>query len=141
MEARCLLCNHDLLPAVQSQVGPLWQRFGRYLRLPFSLPLLPLLAIWPVLATLLPPLWVMVPVALVAGLPTFVFSAALMTLRASPRKSRKAAFPGWDCLAESASWKSALWQALPASLVIGLAALLMVAVSVPVGLLDRKSVV
>ncbi|EUC67904.1 hypothetical protein Y017_09435 [Alcanivorax sp. 97CO-5] len=135
MEARCLLCNHDLLPAVQSQVGPLWQRLGRYLRLPFSLPLLPLLAIWPVLATLLPPLWVMVPVALVAGLPTFVFSAALMTLRAGPRKSRKAAFPGWDCLAESASWKSALWQALPASLVIGLAALLMVAVSVPVGLL------
>ncbi|BAP14853.1 hypothetical protein AS19_20020 [Alcanivorax sp. NBRC 101098] len=135
MEARCLLCNHDLLPAVHSQVGPLWQRLGRYLRLPFSLPLLPLLAIWPVLATLLPPLWAMVPVALVAGLPTFVFSAALMTLRASPRKSRKAAFPGWDCLAESASWKSALWQALPASLVIGLAALLMVAVSVPVGLL------
>ena len=81
MEARCLLCNHDLLPAVQSQVGPLWQRLGRYLRLPFSLPLLPLLAIWPVLATLLPPLWVMVPVALVAGLPTFVFSAALMTLQ------------------------------------------------------------
>lgn len=135
MEARCLLCNHDLSPAGESQVGPLWQRLDSYLRLPFSLQLLPLLAIWPVLAALLPPLWTMLPVALVAGLPTFAFSAALMALRAGPRKGRKAAFPGWDCLGESDVWKSALWQALPTLLVIGLAGFLMVAISVPAGLL------
>jgi hypothetical protein len=64
MEARCLLCNHDLAPVGQDQVGPLWQRLDHYLQLPFALPLLPLLAIWAVLAALLPPLWMMVPVAL-----------------------------------------------------------------------------
>ena len=135
MEARCLLCNHELAPAGQSQVGPLWQRLDSYLRLPFALPLLPLMAIWAVLAALLPPLWTMVPVALLAGFPTFAFAAALMTLRAGPRKTRKAAFPGWDCLGESGVWKSALWQALPAVVVIALAGGLMVTVSVPGGLL------
>ena len=52
MEARCLLCNHDLAPVGQDQVGPLWQRLDHYLQLPFALPLLPLLAIWAVLAAL-----------------------------------------------------------------------------------------
>ncbi|MBQ23679.1 MAG: hypothetical protein CL546_01925 [Alcanivorax sp.] len=135
MEARCLLCNHDLVPVGQDQVGPLWQRLDHYLQLPFALPLLPLLAIWAVLAALVPPLWMMVPVALLAGLPTFAFSAALMALRAGPRKSRKAALPGWDCLGESKVWQSALWQALPAMLIIALAGFLMVAVSVPAGLM------
>ena len=77
----------------------------------------------------------MAPVALIAGLPTFAFSAALMTLRAGPRKSRKAALPGWDCLGENTAWQSALWQALPAMLIIALAGFLVVAVSVPAGLL------
>ena len=135
MEARCLLCNHDLAPVGQDQVGPLWQRLDHYLQLPFALPLLPLLAIWAVLAALLPPLWMMVPVALLVGLPTFAFSAALMALRAGPRKSRRVALPGWDCLGESTAWQSALWQALPALLVIGLAGFLVVAVSIPAGLL------
>ena len=111
IEARCLLCNQELESSEQGQGGPLWRQLDRYLRYPFAPVLLPLLVLWALLASLVPPLPVMVPVVLLAGLPT------------------------WDCLTDMAGWRAALLQALPALLVMVPAGFVLLMVSVPVGLL------
>ena len=128
IEARCLLCNQELESSEQGQGGPLWRQLDRYLRYPFAPVLLPLLVLWALLASLVPPLPVMVPVVLLAGLPTWGFARAVMTLRSHPGKARKSSAPGWDCLTDMAGWRAALLQALPALLVMVPAGLLIGAV-------------
>ncbi|HBC20500.1 MAG TPA: hypothetical protein DC022_17590, partial [Alcanivorax sp.] len=135
IEARCLLCNQELESSEQGQGGPLWRQLDRYLRYPFAPVLLPLLVLWALLASLVPPLPVMVPVVLLAGLPTWGFARAVMTLRSHPGKARKSSAPGWDCLTDMAGWRAALLQALPALLVMVPAGFVLLMVSVPVGLL------
>lgn len=66
-EARCLLCNQELQSTAQGQGGPLWRQLDRYLRYPFAPLLLPVLLVWALLAALVPPLPVMVPVALLGA--------------------------------------------------------------------------
>ena len=135
IEARCLLCNQELESSEQGQGGPLWRQLDRYLRYPFAPVLLPLLVLWALLASLVPPLPVMVPVVLLAGLPTWGFARAVMTLRSHPGKARKSSAPGWDCLTDIAGWRAALLQALPALLVMVPAGFVLLMVSVPAGLL------
>ena len=135
LEARCLLCNQQLASSAQGQGGPLWRQLDRYLRYPFVLRLLPVLLIWGVLAALVPPLPVMVPVVLLGGLPAWGFARAVMTLRSRPLKARKMTVPGWDCLSDMEGWKAALLQALPPLLIMVAAGFVLVMVSVPLGLL------
>ena len=135
IEARCLLCNQELESSEQGQGGPLWRQLDRYLRYPFTPVLLPVLLVWALLAALVPPLLVMVPVMLLGGLPAWGFARAVMVLRSHPAKARKIAAPGWDCLSDMAGWKAALLQALPALLVMVAAGAVLLMVSVPAGLL------
>lgn len=134
-EARCLLCNQDLASSEEGQGGPLWRQLDRYLRYPFAPVLLPVLLLWALLAALVPPLPVMVAVALLGGLPAWGFARAVMALRSHPGKARKISVPGWDCLSDMAGWKAALLQAVPALLVMVPAGFVLVMVSVPAGLL------
>ena len=134
-EARCLLCNQELQSTAQGQGGPLWRQLDRYLRYPFAPLLLPVLLVWALLAALVPPLPVLVPVALLGGLPAWGFGRAVMALRSHPGKVRKIAVPGWDCLSDMAGWRAALLQALPALMVMVPAGFMLVWVSVSAGLL------
>ncbi len=134
-EARCLLCNQELHSTAQGQGGPLWRQLDRYLRYPFAPLLLPVLLVWALLAALVPPLPVMVPVALLGGLPAWGFGRAVMALRSHPGKARKIAVPGWDCLSDMAGWRAAMLQALPALMVMVPAGFMLVWVSVSAGLL------
>mgnify|MGYP000742983381 CR=1 FL=1 len=139
IEARCLLCNQELESSEQGQGGPLWRQLDRYLRYPFTPVLLPLLVVWALLASLVPPLPVMVPVVVLAGLPAWGFARAVMALRSHPGKARKSHTPGWDCLSDMAGWKAALLQALPALLVMVPAGFVLVMVSVPSGPTTRST--
>jgi len=134
-DARCLLCNQEVESSEQGPAGPLWRQLDRYFRYPFTPVLLPVLLLWAVLAALVPPLPVMVPVALLGGLPAWGFARAIMTLRSHPAKARKISVPGWDCLSDMAGWKAALLQAVPPLLVMVPAGFVLVMVSVPAGLL------
>jgi hypothetical protein len=134
-DARCLLCNQEVESSEQGAAGPLWRQLDRYFRYPFTPVLLPVLLLWAVLAALVPPLPVMVPVALLGGLPAWGFARAIMTLRSHPAKARKISVPGWDCLSDMAGWKAALLQAVPPLLVMVPAGFVLVMVSVPAGLL------
>lgn len=134
-EARCLLCNQELHSTAQGQAGPLWRQLDRYLRYPFAPLLLPVLLVWALLAALVPPLPVLVPVALLGGLPAWGFGRAVMALRSHPGKARKIAVPGWDCLSDMAGWRAAMLQALPVLMVMVPAGFMLVWVSVSAGLL------
>ncbi|MED5432248.1 MAG: B-box zinc finger protein [Pseudomonadota bacterium] len=132
-EARCLLCNRQLASSGQAQSGPLWGQLDHYFRYPLSPVLLPALLVWGLVAALVPPLPLMVLVALVGGLPAFGFAHAVMVLRSQPVRARKLKVPGWGGLADMAVWKAALMQVLPVVLVMGLAGAAMIMGSILLG--------
>ena len=134
-EARCLLCNQAVEPAGTESTGPLWHQLDHFLRYPFQLPLLPVLAIWALVAAVIPPLPMLLALTVLGGLPAFGFAQAIMASKSQTRRHhQRARLPGWNALSGGLGWRGALLQAAPAALFLVAAVALLIWVSIPAGL-------
>ncbi|MDX1803909.1 MAG: B-box zinc finger protein [Alcanivorax sp.] len=136
---RCLLCNQQLQVASDGgRQGALWRRLGSGWALIGQPAMLGALLLWALVAALLPPLWALLPLAVLAGLPLMGLAGVHMAWQGrsrGPGRSRQATPAGWPALLEPANLRLLVLLAMPALLMLGLALAVSVWLSTTAGLL------